>query len=75
MHSSVKKMITIFDIPDDMAKKVVEVLQNDLKEYESLDRDFGPGTEDSLKKMIAVIEPYLTDEQRQDESPQNNPSE
>lgn len=61
MHSSVKRIISIYDVPEDEMRRIIEVLQNDLNEYESLDRDFGPGTENAIKKMIQVVEPYTTE--------------
>lgn len=59
MHSSSNRTISIFDIPEDDLKKIIEVLQNDLKEYESLESDFGKGTEEALKKLIKVVQPHL----------------
>lgn len=58
MHSESKRLITLYDMPEDLAGKLVEVLSNDLKEYE-LDGDFGTGTEESIRIFVEELQKHL----------------
>ncbi|TCP58901.1 hypothetical protein EV586_101100 [Tumebacillus sp. BK434] len=59
MRSDSLKMINLYEIPVRDAKSIVDVLQNDLKEYEQLDADFGPGTEQALKQFVEEMSRHL----------------
>lgn len=59
MRSESQKMINIFELPLDDVKRLVDVLQNDLKEYEQLDSDFGEGTEEALKRFVEELSQHL----------------
>lgn len=55
MRSESQKVINLYEVPLDDVKKLVSVLQNDLKEYEQLDADFGEGTEEALKRFVEEL--------------------
>ncbi|MFD2171274.1 hypothetical protein [Tumebacillus lipolyticus] len=59
MRSDSFKMINLYELPVDDVKRIVDVLQNDLKEYEQLDADFGPGTEEILKSFVEELSKHL----------------
>lgn len=59
MRSDSQKVINLYEIPVQDIKKLVDVLQNDLKEYEQLDEDFGPGTEQTLKRLVEELNQHL----------------
>lgn len=59
MRSDSLKMVNLYEIPVGDVKRIVDVLQNDLKEYEQLDADFGPGTEAALKKFVEELSRHL----------------
>jgi chromosome condensin MukBEF ATPase and DNA-binding subunit MukB len=59
VRSDSQKVINLYDVPMTDIKKLVDVLQNDLKEYEQLDEDFGQGTEDTLKKFVEELSRHL----------------
>ncbi|MFC4768853.1 hypothetical protein [Effusibacillus consociatus] len=60
MRSESSRVISIYEVPETMLRHVLEVLKNDLKEYESLDEDFGAGTESSLKAFVAELEKHFS---------------
>lgn len=60
MRSESSRVFTIFDMPEAVAKHLLEVLKNDLKEYESLDEDFGKGAEISIKSVVEELEKHFT---------------
>ncbi|ASS75577.1 hypothetical protein CIG75_11645 [Tumebacillus algifaecis] len=59
MRSDSSKVINLYEIPLPEVKCIVDVLQNDLKEYEQLDADFGSGTEEALKKFVEELSRHL----------------
>ncbi len=59
MRSESSRVIHIFEIPETVARHVLEVLKNDLKEYESLDEDFGEGTKHSIQSFVAELEKHF----------------
>jgi len=59
VRSESQKVINLYDVPVNDIKRLVDVLQNDLKEYEQLDDDFGQGTEDALKKFVEELSRHL----------------
>ena len=59
MRSESQKMINLYELPVGDVKRLVDVLQNDLKEYEQLDEDFGPGTEAALKRIVTELSQHL----------------
>ncbi|MGZ4111054.1 MAG: hypothetical protein ACXVP5_01235 [Tumebacillaceae bacterium] len=59
MRSESHKMVNLYEIPVDDIKRLVDVLQNDLREYEQIDADFGAGTEDTLKRMVEELAKHL----------------
>jgi len=59
VRSDSQKVINLYEIPVQDIKKLVDVLQNDLKEYEQLDEDFGPGTEQTLKRLVEELNQHL----------------
>ena len=59
MRSESQKMVNLYEIPVADIKKLVDVLQNDLKEYEQIDEDFGPGTERTLKRLVEELSQHL----------------
>lgn len=60
MRSDSSRVINLYEVPETIAKHVLEVLRNDLKEYESLDSDFGSGTESSLKSFVSELEKHFS---------------
>ncbi|BCJ85332.1 hypothetical protein [Effusibacillus dendaii] len=60
MRSESSRVIHLYDVPESTIKHVLDVLKNDLKEYESLDADFGEGTENSLKSFIAELSRHFS---------------
>lgn len=60
MRSESSRVFNIYDIPEVVARHVREVLRNDLKEYESLNEDFGAGTEESIKQFVAELDKHFT---------------
>jgi hypothetical protein len=59
VRSDSLKVVNLYEIPVTEVKRIVDVLQNDLKEYEQLDADFGPGTEETLKKFVEELSKHL----------------
>ncbi|KEO84188.1 hypothetical protein [Tumebacillus flagellatus] len=59
MRSESQKMINLYEIPLSEVKQLVDVLSNDLKEYEQLDADFGPGTEAAIKRFVEELSRHL----------------
>ena len=59
MRSDSLKVINLYEIPITDIKRLVDVLQSDLKEYENLDGDFEPGTEDTIKRLLAELSRHL----------------
>lgn len=59
MRSDSQKMINLYEIPVTEIKCLLDVLANDLKEYEQLDDDFGPGTEETLKKFVEELAKHV----------------
>jgi hypothetical protein len=59
LRSDSLKMINLYEIPVTDAKRLVDVLSNDLKEYEQLDDDFGQGTEATLRRLIEELSRHL----------------
>lgn len=59
MRSESQKMINLYEIPVSEVKQLIDVLSNDLKEYEQLDHDFGPGTERTLKRFVEELSRHL----------------
>lgn len=59
MRSESQKMVNLYEIPVEDIKKLVDVLQNDLKEYEQIDEDFGKGTEATLKRLVEELSQHL----------------
>lgn len=60
MRSDSSRVLNVYDIPESVARHVLEVLRNDLKEYESLDEDFAAGTEESIKQFVAELSKHFT---------------
>ncbi|GAX90590.1 hypothetical protein [Effusibacillus lacus] len=60
MRSDSSRVINIYEVPETIARHVLEVLKNDLKEYESLDGDFGVGTEAALKAFVAELDKHFS---------------
>lgn len=58
MRSESHKVVNLYDVPVRDIKRLVSVLQNDLKEYE-LDADFEPGTEASIKHFVEELSQHL----------------
>jgi hypothetical protein len=59
VRSESRKMVNLYEIPVEDIKKLVDVLQNDLKEYEQIDEDFGTGTEATLKRLVEELSQHL----------------
>lgn len=59
MRSDALKVINLYEVPITDVKRLVDVLQSDLKEYENLDADFEPGTEDTIKRFLAELSRHL----------------
>lgn len=59
MRSDSQKVVNLYEVPVDDIKRLVDVLQNDLKEYEQLDEDFGKGTESVLKRFVEELSRHL----------------
>lgn len=59
MRSESQKMINLYELPLADVQKLIDVLQNDLKEYEQLDSDFGEGTEAALKRFVEELSQHL----------------
>lgn len=59
MRSDSQKVVNLYEVPVDHIKRLVDVLQNDLKEYEQLDEDFGQGTEAVLKRFVEELSRHL----------------
>jgi hypothetical protein len=59
LRSDSLKMINLYEIPVSDVKRLVDVLSNDLKEYEQLDDDFGPGTEEALRRLVQELSRHL----------------
>lgn len=59
VRSESEKVINLYEIPLSDCKKLVDVLSNDLKEYEQLDEDFGKGTERTLKRFVEELSRHL----------------
>ncbi|MBL0388455.1 hypothetical protein JJB07_17780 [Tumebacillus sp. ITR2] len=59
MRSDSQKMINLYELPVSEVKQLVDVLTNDLKEYEQLDADFGPGTESTIKRFVEELARHL----------------
>lgn len=59
VRSESSRVLTIFDIPEATARQLLEILRNDLKEYESLDDDFGPGAETAVRAFVGELEKHL----------------
>jgi hypothetical protein len=59
LRSESQKMVNLYEIPVEDIKKWVDVLQNDLKEYEQIDEDFGKGTEATLKRLVEELSQHL----------------
>jgi hypothetical protein len=55
------KVVNLYEIPITDVRRLVNVLQSDLKEYEDLDADFEPGTEESIKRLLAELSRHLGD--------------
>jgi hypothetical protein len=59
MRSESHKVVNLYEVSILDIKRLVDVLQNDLKEYERLDEDFGPGTEEALKRFVEELSQHL----------------
>ncbi|GIM47870.1 hypothetical protein DNHGIG_34190 [Collibacillus ludicampi] len=59
MHSESKRVISIYDIPEADVKRLLAVLKNDLNEYEAIDEDFEPGTEETLQKFVKELQKHM----------------
>ncbi|MCX7568593.1 hypothetical protein OS242_01245 [Tumebacillus sp. DT12] len=59
MRSDALKVINLYEVPITDVKRLVDVLQSDLKEYENLDADFEPGTEDTIKRFLSELSRHL----------------
>lgn len=59
VRSDSQKMVNLYEVPIEDVKRLLDVLQNDLKEYEQLDEDFGQGTEATLKRFVDELSRHL----------------
>jgi hypothetical protein len=59
VHSESKRVISIYDIPEEDVRRLLAVLKNDLQEYEAIDEDFEPGTERTLQNFVQELQKHM----------------
>lgn len=55
-----RRVISLVDMAEEDAERLLAVLKNDLQEYEALDEDFSPGTERTLRLLVEELDKCIS---------------